>query len=134
MGSSFQDSARYASSHESPQGPRDSRPTSLQILQDNQVIGQLQDKVILVTGGSNGLGVDEVKKFAKTGARVFFTSRDVAKGEKVRDEILEELKDEEPKVEVLQMDLQSLESVRSCAEEFKTKSNKLNILVNNAGR
>ena len=76
--------------------------------------------------------------FAKTGARVFFTSRDAAKGEKVRNEILEELQSDgtakEPKVEMLQMDLQNLESVRSAAKEFKLKSDKLNVLVNNAGK
>lgn len=94
MGQTFKDSQRYASLHTKPQGPGDNRPTSLQILNDNDVIDRLHDKVFLVTGGSNGLGVDEVKAFARTGARVFFTSRDLAKGERVRDEILKELTDD----------------------------------------
>ena len=76
--------------------------------------------------------------FAKTGARVLFTSRDAAKGEKVKDKILKELQSDETvkeaRVEMLQMDLQSLESVRSAAEEFKTRSDRLNVLVNNAGK
>ena len=50
MGSSFQDSGRYASAHESPNGPGDTRPTSLQVLEDNDAIDRLYDKVILVTG------------------------------------------------------------------------------------
>ena len=138
MGQSFQDSGRYASLHESPNGPGDVRPTSLQILQDNDMVGRLDDKVILVTGGSNGLGVDVVKVLAKTGARVFFTSRDLSKGKKVKDEILRDAKVDgsstTPKVEVIGMDLQSLESVRKGAEDFKAKSDSLNVLVNNAGR
>ena len=104
MGQSFKDSERYASLHTDPQGPGDARPTSLQILEDNDAVGRFNDKVFLVTGGSNGLGVDEVKMFAKAGANVFFTSRDLAKGERVRDEILKELRSEqsgvEPRIEV----------------------------------
>ena len=137
MGQSFKDSGRYASLHASPDGPEDARPTSLQILEDNKVIGKLQDKVILVTGGSNGLGVDEVRALAKTGAKVFFTSRDPTKGKKVKEDLLKEAESEHtghpPAIEMLKMDLQSLESVRAAVDEFKTKSGKLNILINNAG-
>jgi hypothetical protein len=94
--------------------------------------------VFLVTGGSNGIGVDEVKSFARAGARVFFTSRDLAKGELVRDKIVRELKDEQPnstpEVEVIQMDLMKFASVRKAAAEFRSRSDKLNVLVNNAGQ
>ena len=136
MGQSFKDSERYASIHTKPQGPGDSRPTSLQILKDNDAIGRFHDKVFLVTGGSNGLGVDEVKSFARAGARVFFTSRDLAKGERVRDDIVRELKAEQadPRVEVIQMDLMKFASVRKAAADFRSKSEKLNVLVNNAGQ
>lgn len=102
------------------------------------MIDRLNDKVFLVTGGSNGLGVDEVKMFAKAGARVFFTSRDFAKGERVRDRIVKELKAEDatcsPRVDVIQMDLLKFDSVRKGAAEFRSRSDKLNVLVNNAGR
>ena len=138
MGQSFKDSGRYASLHRNPQGPGDARPTSLQILKDSDVIGQYNDKVFLLTGGSNGLGVDEAKALANTGAKVFFTSRDLTKGERVRDEILKELKAEDPnaspRIEVIQMDLMKFDSVRKAAAEFRSKSDKLNVLVNNAGR
>ena len=137
MGQNFQDSQRYASLHQSSNGPGDARPTTQQILEDNDMIGQLQGRVVLITGGSNGLGVEEVRSLAKTGAQIFFTSRNLDKGRKVRDEILKELGEVEsgdgPRVEVIQMDLQSLDSVRKGAEEFKTKSEKLDLLINNAG-
>jgi NAD(P)-dependent dehydrogenase (short-subunit alcohol dehydrogenase family) len=137
MGQSFKDSERYAPLHTDPQGPGDARPTSLQILEDNDAIGQFNNKVFLVTGGSNGLGIDEVKVFAKAGAHVFFTSRDLPKGERVRDEILKELKSEqsevEPRIEVIKMDLLSFDSVRKAAAEFRSRTDKLNVLVNNAG-
>lgn len=137
MGPAFTDSKRYASLYASPQGPGDARPTALQIVKDNDMIGKLTDKVAFVTGGSNGIGVDEVKNLARTGAKVFFTARDHSKGERVRDEILSSLSKEdlefEPRVEVVTMDLESFDSVKRAAEDFKSRSKTLNILVNNAG-
>ncbi|KAK5174100.1 uncharacterized protein LTR77_001180 [Saxophila tyrrhenica] len=137
MGQSFQDSRRYASLFENPKGPGDARPTALQIIRDNDSIGKLTGKTVLLTGGSNGLGIDEVRNLARTGAKVFFTSRDHAKGERVRDELLQELKKEslpqEPAIEVIKLDLESVESIKNGAEEFKSKSDQLHILVNNAG-
>ena len=132
----FKDSGRYTASHSSPNGPGDARPTAAQIIQDNDLVGKLNDKAVFLTGGSNGLGVDEVRTLAMTGAQVFFTSRDMSKGEKVMANVLEEAEKEwsvKPWIEVLKMDLQSLDSVRECVGEFETRSEKLNILVNNAG-
>jgi NAD(P)-dependent dehydrogenase (short-subunit alcohol dehydrogenase family) len=37
-------------------------------------------------------------------------------------------------IEFLNMDLGDLDSVRSAAADFKSRSNKLNILINNAGK
>lgn len=137
MSPPFKDSKRYASLYASPKGPGDARPTALQIVKDNDMIGKLTDKVVLVTGGSNGIGVDEVKNLARTGAKVFFTARDPAKGERVQNEILSSLKEEElgfePRIEVVVMDLESWDSVRNAAEEIKSRGDTLNILVNNAG-
>ena len=135
MAHSFQDSGRYSSLHTSPNGPGDVRPTSQQIIRDNEMVGGLRDKVILLTGGSNGIGVEEVRALASTGADLTFTSRDVEKGEKVRADILQNWDEPsiKPQVQVLKMDLQSLESVREAAEEFKKSHKQLNILVNNAG-
>ena len=138
MGSNFQDSGRYATVHKSLNGPGDARPTALQIVHDNNLVGRMQDKVVLLTGGSNGIGVEEVRAFAMTGATVFFTSRDLAKGEKVKGDVLKAVEGDSavttPRVEVLHMELKSLESVRKGVEDFKRKSDRLDILVNNAGK
>lgn len=79
--------------------------------------------------------MEEVRALAMTGANVTFTSRDLAKGEKVRAEILENWAEPsvKPQVAVLKMDLQSLNSVLEAADEFKKSHDQLNILVNNAG-
>ena len=129
------DANPYKESHNWPSGPGDGRPTAEQIILDNALTGALTGKTFLVTGGSNGLGVGVVRQLAKTGAKVFFTSRDLARGEKVRETLEAEAKKEgrEVLVEVLEMELGDSGSVRKAAEEFGRRNEGLNVLVNNAG-
>lgn len=125
----------YTDLHVFPSGPGDARPTAAQIISDNALVGALADKTFLVTGGSNGLGVDVVRQLAKTGARVFFTSRDLTRGTNVQEMLTKEAKGEGRGVnlEVMEMEMGELQSVRKAVEEFKSKSNMLHVLVNNAG-
>ncbi|EQB52162.1 hypothetical protein CGLO_08239 [Colletotrichum gloeosporioides Cg-14] len=102
---------RYASAHANPQGAGDARPTALQIIQDEGLVGKLSHKVALVTGGTNGIGLELVRTLAKTGMRVFFTARDPVKGQKVKEKLQSE--DALFKLEVVEMELKSLESVKA---------------------
>lgn len=128
--------APYLEQHKNLQGPGDARPTAIQIIEDQGLVASHSwtDRVVLITGCSpGGLGPETAKAIHLTGADVFITARDVAKGKQVAEEILADGKP--GKVEVIQMDLGSLESVRAGAEEFLRKSgNKLNVLINNAGK
>ena len=119
---------RYAEAHASPKGADDARPTGLNIIKDNDLEGKLSDKVVLITGCSSGLGVETARALAATGAKVFCTARDEAKGKKALEGVLKP-----GHVELLLLDLNSLDSVRACAKDFLSKSDKLNILINNAG-
>jgi len=119
----------YAAAHRSPKGPGDARPTALQILKDNDVISGLPDLVILITGCSSGLGVETARALAATGATLYLTARNLTKA---REALGAELVSN-PKIHLLQLDLDSLASVRSCARTFLEQSSQLNILVTNAG-
>ena len=44
---------RYAELHKTLGGAGDARPTALHITQDEELVGKLSDKVMLVTGGTN---------------------------------------------------------------------------------
>lgn len=122
--------------HREPSGPGDARPTALQIIKDNDLIGQWKGKKILVTGGTNGLGLELVRQLARTGATVFFTARNAERAEQVKQSLLNEAAtgDEKPILEVINLDLNSLEGVRRGAEEIKAKTDRLNIVINNAGQ
>lgn len=120
--------SRYAAAHQSSKGPGDARPTALDIVRDEGLLGKLTDKVVLITGCSSGIGVETAKALNTTGAKLFLGVRDTAKGQAALSDILKP-----GYVELLKMDLNSLDSVRSAAEEFQKQSKTLNILINNAG-
>lgn len=123
----------YANLYAKPNGVGDHRPTGLQVVRDNDAIGAYKGKVALVTGGTNGIGLETVRALHATGADVYFTGRDAVKSQKVRQDILDS-SEGKGKLGVIMMDMDSLESVRRAARDFLAQSNTLNILVNNAGK
>ncbi|KAK3075246.1 hypothetical protein LTR53_001611 [Teratosphaeriaceae sp. CCFEE 6253] len=123
--------SRYASAHENTKGPGDARPTALQIVEDEGLVGQLSDKVFLVTGVSGGIGVETMRALYATGGHVFGTVRNLEKGRKVVDDI--KAKTQGGEMTLLEMDLESLDSIRKGAEAFLKQSIKLNVLICNAG-
>ncbi|KAK3623114.1 hypothetical protein LTR56_021784 [Elasticomyces elasticus] len=127
----------YAEAHASPAGPDDARPTGTQILHDNDRVGTMSDKTFLVTGGTDGLGLETVRTLAKTGAKVFFSARNEDKAKKVLAALVEEGTTDKDlkgaKIDYVIIDNVSLKSVKSGAEDFLRKSDTLNVLINNAG-
>jgi NAD(P)-dependent dehydrogenase (short-subunit alcohol dehydrogenase family) len=91
----------------------------------------LSGKVALVTGGSGGLGEETARAFAEKGARVVLTARNVPKGEAAAQAIRAATGNDA--VEVGELELASLESVRALAQRFLSQHDALHILVNNAG-
>ncbi|KAL9594893.1 MAG: hypothetical protein Q9219_006770 [cf. Caloplaca sp. 3 TL-2023] len=120
--------SRYADVHARQNGPGDARPTALDIVMDEGLEGKLSDKAVLITGCSSGIGIETAKAMAATGAKVFCTVRDVNKGEAALAGILKP-----GQVELIEMDLNSLESVRQAAKDVLSKTQTLNVLINNAG-
>lgn len=129
--------APYYEQHklENVQGPGDLRPTAAQIIKDQGLIDSPEwaGRVVLITGVSPGrLGLETAKAIHLTGADVYITTRNLAKCKEIAEEIRADGKP--GKVDVVQLELDSLDSVRAAAAEFLQKSgNKLNILINNAG-
>nr|POE65037.1 retinol dehydrogenase 12 [Quercus suber] len=125
--------SRYAKVHENTKGPGDARPTALQIVEDEGLTGQLTNKVFLVTGVSSGLGIETLRALYATGAHVYGTVRNRAKGQKVVDEI-KGTTSSAGEITLIDMEMDSLASVRRGAETFLSLSHgQLNVLVNNAG-
>lgn len=126
----------YEENHRTLNGPGDSRPSSLQVIQDCNAIGKLKGKTVLITGCSAGLGVETARALYETGATIFMTARDMTKLDNIIDDIVKnaEYNKDGPDPQGIEMHLDNLDSVRQGAEDFKQKSGgQLNILINNAG-
>jgi NAD(P)-dependent dehydrogenase (short-subunit alcohol dehydrogenase family) len=127
--------SRYAESYKRSnlKGPGDARPTALQIVKDEGLENKLSDKVYLITGVSSGIGIETLRAIHATGAHAYGTVRNVAKGQKVVDEILAS-NPNGGKIDLIEIDNTDLSSVRKGAADFLQKSGgKLNVLINNAG-
>jgi NAD(P)-dependent dehydrogenase (short-subunit alcohol dehydrogenase family) len=128
--------SRYTEAHKvtNLRGAGDARPTALQVIKDEGLTAQLNDKIFLVTGVSSGIGIDTLRAFHATGAHVYGTVRNLPKGQKVVDQILSEKHEGGGKIDLVEMELDSFDSVRKGAQDFLQRSGgRLNVLVGNAG-
>ena len=89
------------------------------------------NKVIVITGASSGLGKEATKVLSGKSAIVIMAVRNTKKAEIVATEIRNEYPN--AKLEIRNLDLSSLDSIKSFAEEILTDHKKLDILINNAG-
>ena len=88
-------------------------------------------KIVIITGANSGLGFGASRELARKGAKVILACRSLEKAEEAILEIREEIPDAD--VEAMELNLASLDSVRSFVEQFKEKYDRLDILINNAG-
>jgi NAD(P)-dependent dehydrogenase (short-subunit alcohol dehydrogenase family) len=91
----------------------------------------LEGRIAVVTGANSGLGYHTAQALALKGARVIMACRSLEKGEVARQQILALNPEVEP--EVWHLDLASLLSVRAFADKFNVASERLDLLINNAG-
>jgi NAD(P)-dependent dehydrogenase (short-subunit alcohol dehydrogenase family) len=91
----------------------------------------LKNKVILVTGATDGIGKAAATEFARRGAAVTLVGRNKAKTEGVVAELKAATGNED--LDCLLCDLSRMADVRRMAEAFKAGHDRLDVLVNNAG-
>ncbi|KAI4111841.1 MAG: hypothetical protein LQ339_000300 [Xanthoria mediterranea] len=95
-------------------------------------IPDLSGKVVVITGGNNGLGKESVLQLAKHNpARIFLAARTPSKAEAA----IKEIKTAVPSANIsyLKLDLCSFKSISAAAQDFQSQSPRLDILMNNAG-
>ncbi|GJM91388.1 hypothetical protein PR202_ga07752 [Eleusine coracana subsp. coracana] len=87
--------------------------------------------VAVITGASNGIGLETARVLALRGVHVVMGVRNVSAGLAAKEAILAKVPG--AKVDVLELDLSSMASVRTFASMFESLNLPLNILINNAG-
>ncbi|GKT44315.1 putative oxidoreductase [Colletotrichum spaethianum] len=97
-------------------------------------IPDLAGKVIIVTGGSSGLGKESVIQLAKHNpATIYLTARTEARGNAAIKEVEQAVPAAKNKIKYLELDLGSFASIKKSTDAFLTSSDRLDILMNNAG-
>jgi NAD(P)-dependent dehydrogenase (short-subunit alcohol dehydrogenase family) len=97
-------------------------------------IPDLSGKVIIVTGGSSGLGKESVLQLAKHNpAAIYLTARTATRANAAIKEVDEAVPASKGKIKFLELDLGSFASVKKAADVFLGLSDRLDVLMNNAG-
>lgn len=87
---------------------------------------------MVITGANTGLGYEVALDLAKRGGRIVMACRDLKKAEKAANQI--RLETDNQRIDIEYLDLSDLESVRSFSKFFILKYDRLDILINNAGK
>lgn len=90
-----------------------------------------ENKICVITGCNSGIGKYTAIELAKLEYEIIMLVRDSEKSRKAYEEIKTESGSE--LVQLIYIDLASLESIRKSADELKRKISKIDLLINNAG-
>ncbi|MDB4599005.1 oxidoreductase [Candidatus Pseudothioglobus singularis] len=88
-------------------------------------------KIFIVTGTTSGLGEETVRVLSRKNATIIMAARNISKADSVAKEILAENKN--AKIDIEELDLSSLESVKNFSHLIIKKYKSLDCLINNAG-
>ena len=81
----------------------------------------------LITGATNGIGKETARVLALRHVHVVMGVRNVNAGEKLKEELLQQIP--YARIEVMEIDLNSLDSVREFASQYISSGLPLNILM-----
>jgi NAD(P)-dependent dehydrogenase (short-subunit alcohol dehydrogenase family) len=88
-------------------------------------------RTAVITGANTGLGFETAAALAARGARVVLAVRNLEKGKEATARITAAAPGAE--VELQELDLTSLESVRTAAAQLRSDHERIDLLINNAG-
>lgn len=100
-------------------------PGMVMMEERQSLMNSLQDKVVIVTGGSSGIGRSAALQFATLGARVLITGR--------HPERLAEAAEDHPNIEAIVADVSRTEDAFRTIASVIERWGRLDVLVNNAG-
>jgi len=90
-----------------------------------------EEKTVLITGASGGMGKAMAKKFSENRAKVALN--DINTQEEKLKELVKEIEDNQGVAEYFLADVSNFKEVEKMIEDIKQKFGKIDILINNAG-
>ncbi|MAW30279.1 MAG: short-chain dehydrogenase [Gammaproteobacteria bacterium] len=98
---------------------------------DEGMVPDQTGKSVVITGSNTGIGYHMARAMACKGANVIMACRSTEKAEGARDAIVSEFPDSS--ISVMELDLADLSSVERFSKELISGSDRLDVLINNAG-
>ncbi|MHA1057163.1 SDR family NAD(P)-dependent oxidoreductase [Enterobacter mori] len=95
----------------------------------NNLSHDFSEKVVLITGGTSGIGLSAVDAFSRSGATVIFTGRRQKEGEETE----ARMKQEHKKVCFINSDVSAETGQKPVFDFIISKYGKLDVVINNAG-
>lgn len=102
-----------------------------QTIWNSKNISDQTGKVVIVTGGNSGLGLETATVLAAKNAAVVMAVRNLEKGEAAKNKI--KIKFPEAVISVMELDLANLSLIKAFAEKFRLSFSRLDLLINNGG-
>jgi NAD(P)-dependent dehydrogenase (short-subunit alcohol dehydrogenase family) len=91
----------------------------------------MKNKICIVTGATSGIGLETAKALAQKKYHIVMACRNVEKARHVRENIIDQTGNND--ISVIELDLSSLSSIDSFVSSFKSRFDRLDVLINNAG-
>ena len=96
----------------------------------NPIKRDLTGKFVIVTGSSDGIGLETAKDLLISNAKVIFVCRNKIKADEIINKFPEKLKENSV---FIPLDLESFKNIKNFTQVIKSKYPKIDILINNAG-
>jgi len=87
-------------------------------------------KTVIITGANSGIGKAAAIKFAAAGHNVVMACRNINRSEDAHKEVIRISGNE--KIDLMELDVSSFNSIKNFCNEFKSKYQRLDVLINNA--
>ncbi len=90
----------------------------------------IQDKVVIITGASEGIGLATARLFAQAGAKVALAARSAA----TLTSIVDELHEQQREAIAVPTDMRSKDAIEALVDSVFQRYGRVDILINNAGQ
>ncbi len=101
---------------------------------DRTLKGQVEGRVVLITGGSSGIGLASAIKIAEAGAVTVICGRDQDKLDEAKKEIVAAVGKQQAKVVTYSVDIADMKDCERFTSQLVADYGHVDILINNAGR